>query len=272
MKLLLHGIIAVLCGCIWIGNASATSITSSFDFGDEDWLVVGNMDVGGGLLEYISSGGNGGGFLQITDSGNDEFQAVAPAKFRGDLIDFNGGSFSFDATAISDGNGSGRDTFGRVTLLSQQGSFSLDLALQPPEEGNWTTFTTPLDAASWGLSPSAWHQVLGGVSEILITLEGYRGLDITGLDNVSLQSVEPIMGDVNGDRLVDQIDLAILNVNLGQGTSRREGDLDGDFDVDEFDLEILEDALGASVPEPGTWLMALVAMLGWVVLRRRNAA
>jgi len=78
--------------------------------------------------------------------------------------------------------------------------------------------------------------------------------------------------DFNGDGSVDLLDRAILIANLGatglQVDSMAFGDANTDRRVDFIDVQLWEAAAG--VPEPGTFAMAIVAILG-VVFRRRRA-
>ncbi|MEO0587285.1 MAG: hypothetical protein AAF078_06550 [Planctomycetota bacterium] len=56
---------------------------------------------------------------------------------------------------------------------------------------------------------------------------------------------EPVLlGDLNGDGVLDIDDLDLLGSNIGTGTTEAEGDLDGDGDVDTDDLTALLTGLG----------------------------
>ena len=95
-----------------------------------------------------------------------------------------------------------------------------------------------------------------------------------------------LLGDTNGDGLVNAADYIALktNMGLGSGAALADGDLDNDGDVDFDDLQILQDNYvapggGASgstassppsgtVPEPAT--LGLLALGAMAVIRRRR--
>jgi hypothetical protein len=76
-------------------------------------------------------------------------------------------------------------------------------------------------------------------------------------------SADATPGDVNGDRRVDLVDLAILQAHLGvaSGATRPQGDLDGDGGVDRTDAAILARNFGrASVAaSPAAAIVAIAA-------------
>ena len=59
-----------------------------------------------------------------------------------------------------------------------------------------------------------------------------------------------LLGDVNGDRVVDQADLAAINAVKGQTTDETNfrADLNGDGIIDRVDLNGVQEALGTSLP------------------------
>lgn len=88
-----------------------------------------------------------------------------------------------------------------------------------------------------------------------------------------------VLGDLNGDLLVDENDLAIILGNFGAavtGGSLADGDATGDGLVNASDLDIIvsnwtgSSPPSAVIPEPGT--LAMVAGLIGLAIRRRRAA
>jgi hypothetical protein len=91
------------------------------------------------------------------------------------------------------------------------------------------------------------------------------------------------VGDLTGNGVVDQADLAALVAHYGtqSGATSAQGDLNNDGAVGLRDLAILRNAMtttgleAAAVPEPATMVMALLlAFAGgatWLVRRRSNS-
>lgn len=83
-------------------------------------------------------------------------------------------------------------------------------------------------------------------------------------------------GDADYDGDVDLDDFGLLKQHFGQGTKWGEGNFDALGATDLADFGILKDNFGkggqAGVPEPSTWLLAALAALGCVVIRRRRPA
>lgn len=73
-------------------------------------------------------------------------------------------------------------------------------------------------------------------------------------------------GDANNDGQVNLQDFNVLKSNFGRGTTTAQGDFNGDMAVNLQDFNILKANFGKSaaapVPEPGTRLLAILALLG----------
>lgn len=79
-------------------------------------------------------------------------------------------------------------------------------------------------------------------------------------------------GDTNGDHTVDLADFGTLKDHFGQIGGRKEGDVSGNGRVDLADFGIVKANFGhagAAVPEPSTFLLAGLAGVGLLALRRR---
>lgn len=86
--------------------------------------------------------------------------------------------------------------------------------------------------------------------------------------------VDSLVGDLNGDLTVDLTDFGILKANFGSGTTRAQGDVNGDAKVDLTDFGLLKDNFGksgtASVPEPTTFLLALLGLAVLAAVHRKS--
>ena len=81
-------------------------------------------------------------------------------------------------------------------------------------------------------------------------------------------------GDANGDGVVDEKDVDLLEANwlTATGATWRMGDFNGDYAVNDIDATILATNWGAgnaSVPEPGTITLLLCGLASLALLRRR---
>lgn len=88
-----------------------------------------------------------------------------------------------------------------------------------------------------------------------------------------------VVGDVNGDQIVDIADFDLIRLNFRTGTTPEQGDLDFSGLVDLADFKIWKNAFSgpgapASVPEPSAWALLCVgvAAAGLVRCRRRCIA
>ena len=90
-------------------------------------------------------------------------------------------------------------------------------------------------------------------------------------------------GDVNGDELVNELDLDVIRMNFfeteisGQPVELSDGDLNGDSVVDFLDYRLWKffapadlAQLALFVPEPGTAILIIPASAAWIAIRRRR--
>ena len=89
----------------------------------------------------------------------------------------------------------------------------------------------------------------------------------------------PILGDANGDRVVNNADATILanNWHKASGAVWADGDFNGDFKVDDKDASILAahwgntgEGMAANVPEPSTLALLAGALVSLVWFRRKR--
>lgn len=145
----------------------------------------------GGVQTWISSGGNGGGWLRVADDSSDDFLLNAPTAWLGNWSGLLGGTLSFDALNV---NNESPDwaPFGEVTITGTAGTVVLDAvaANSPPADGQWHRYSVLLSpAAGWsGTAPLA--AVLANVTSLTIKGEFHAGVtEVVGMDNITVSAV-----------------------------------------------------------------------------------
>lgn len=96
-------------------------------------------------------------------------------------------------------------------------------------------------------------------------------LGLSGVLPIGLAIDTSVVGDANGDRLVDTADLDLLKQYFFQGDRRSQGDFNGSHWIDLRDFQILKMAYRAqqaAVPEPSSGLLCI---LGIAILAARHA-
>ena len=156
--------------------ATSAALAAGFNTDAEGWTTS-----NGGAQVWMASGGNGGGWLQVTDITDEDFLLNAPVAWLGNWSAFAGGTLSFDAKNI---NGEAPDwaPFGEVTITGTGGSVVFDMAAanSPPADGQWHHYSFVLPA--WG--------VLGNVTSLTIKGEFHAGVtEVVGIDNLQVTAV-----------------------------------------------------------------------------------
>ncbi len=168
--------------CLTLPLAAAAA---GFDSGDEGWTAL-----NGGAQVWVATGGNGGGWLRVTDTSNDDFLLQAPTPWLGNWSGFLGGTLSFDALNV---NNESPDwgPFGEVVITGTTGSVTLDMvaANHPPADGQWHRYSVLLaPAAGWSGAPLA--SVLANVTSLTLKGEFHAGVtEIVGIDNIQVTAV-----------------------------------------------------------------------------------
>lgn len=168
----------------------AAVVSSTFDASAEGWIGI----PGEGSAAFVSSGGNPGGHIRVTDIGGGGILgsgAIAPSKFLGDLSGFNNGTLSVDLATFA-GSGGTFSTFGTVQISGAGATVFCDLATTAPPFGTWQTFSAPLTAAKCGTTALQLITILTDVTEIAIGTDAFDGADTIGVDNFTI--TEPQVG------------------------------------------------------------------------------
>lgn len=177
------------CAALASNPALSQTVRSDFNGSAEAWTHT-----GAAVFQQQAAGGNPGGFLYIDHAELDVTFIYAPAKFRGNLLAFNGGSVSFDGNMLGIGgspySAPGFD-YGHLRLSNGAASATLDLLPSPgqPGQGLWTTYSAPFTAAAWGKSEADWLALLGSVTEVRLSVEAMFGNEVQGIDNFTLTAV-----------------------------------------------------------------------------------
>jgi hypothetical protein len=179
------------------GANAAPIVSSTFDTGDEGWIVGSFLTPSGPTTTptYVSTGGNPDGYLHA-----DDFAAWsayhAPAKFRGDLSAAYGAVLSFDIRIP------GVDPMTYSAVILSDGTTTLQYRGNPTP-GGWYRYLIPLVAsAGWqhstdGKSPGAaateaeLQAVLSNIQFLHINADWLTGMDYADLDNVIIANPEP---------------------------------------------------------------------------------
>lgn len=156
--------------------ATSAVLAAGFNTDAEGWTTS-----NGGDQVWMPTGGNGGGWLQVTDVSNDDFLLNAPAAWLGNWSAYAGGTLSFDARNVN-GDAPDWSPFGEVTITGTGGSLVFDMAAAgtPPADGQWHHYSFVLPASA----------VLSSVTSLTIKGEFHAGVtEIVGIDNIQVTAV-----------------------------------------------------------------------------------
>jgi hypothetical protein len=152
-----------------------------------------------GDVQWISSGGNPGGYLEFNDSGSGSSSwIVAPQTYLGNWSRLNGaGILLFDQRVIVH---SGCATFPyAVDLADGSGNYAIWRGALAARDFTWRRVAVPLDPALWSVTGS-WTSLLANVTRLRIGVELVNnnsgcgsGRELTGTDSISLWSATPAM-------------------------------------------------------------------------------
>lgn len=142
--------------------------------------------------------------------------------------------------------------------------------------GSWELIGITVGLTAWAGQPDAavdWVSWSGtsGNSTIMVDLTQYR--DLIGSDT---PEPEPILGDLNFDDFVDQVDLDIVLDSWGDSVAPGDpADANGDGFVGQGDLDVVLDNWGNGTPPPGQPLpepgsLSILALAAGLIIKRRR--
>lgn len=163
-------------------------LASTFDGGLEGWTRMPSRKDSG--LSHQHVGGNPGGFLLISNIGPGT-KLIAPPRYHGNLLPFDGGTISFDARYIEAGDDEIRAAgfdFGLITIDGSGQTAMQQIATSPPT-ARWNTYRGSFTAAAFGVSPADWKAILADVTGLTINLNAFRGVpnEALAFDNILLR-------------------------------------------------------------------------------------
>jgi hypothetical protein len=173
---------------------SASAATSNFNTNSEGWSVLGDS---AGPVTWMSSGGNPGGYVSVTDSVvGGVMYFVAPGAYLGDMSSAYGTALTFD---LIQNYPESPDQFADddVLLMSSALTLAYDFASYPVN-GAWTPYSVSLTAGAWHIGSGSGavateaqiQSVLSNLTGLQIRAEYQTGADTDGLDTVSFGTSE----------------------------------------------------------------------------------
>ena len=188
MKTKLMTMFAVM-AVLMFGSIARADIVSDFESGLDGWTLDPGHDPGGELILEANAGMDGTTAVRFADPAAGFMDvAVAPAKFHGDLTQYD--MFSFDWKT----NQSVWDYNLNVWFLSADESTLWYYEAGKAHTTDWRTYELSLqsqEGSVWGCyyGTKSWEETLQNVGRVSIDLEILYGVETAYLDNVSLNTV-----------------------------------------------------------------------------------
>jgi hypothetical protein len=189
MKNILLSLVPVLLPAV----ASALVIESTFDADLDGWTKAAGSDVAS-TTEWVSTGGNPGGFLRQNEAADGLVDRIAaPSKFLGNLSGYAGGTLSFDVRTNTISNSSNANN----DVLLGGPSGTLRFNLPDPVVNVWTTRSITLaHTGGWilvssGVAPTAseFAGILANVDTLTLLADFRSGPETPSFDNIRLQAI-----------------------------------------------------------------------------------
>lgn len=179
--------------------ASGDIVSSSFDNGDEGWVVSNGANEAQesttGLPMFFSQNGNGGGFISAPTNWGMQSFLVAPDAFHGDHSDKFGGSIEVDRRHIEPRfSVDPLQVDYAVDVTISGASMTLAVGLDPVSLVAWESFSVPLNAAGgWfhldtdvAATDAEIAMVLGSLEDLRVRANINDRINNIGVDNIML--------------------------------------------------------------------------------------
>jgi PKD repeat protein len=174
------------------------TLCSDFEEGGFDGWTFPNS----GGVTNVSSGGNPGRYIQISDGSNITY-AVAPPKFLGNwsLLDNHAAEVYVDFKITSySGTLLVPDFFIKISGPGGEAKIpGSDIITNAYNK--WYTLAFPVESSSWTLVSGDWNALLANVTDVRLTAEFINGSETIGMDNFCI-SDQPPVADFTADRVL----------------------------------------------------------------------
>ncbi|MCL2700223.1 MAG: PEP-CTERM sorting domain-containing protein [Phycisphaerae bacterium] len=203
MKWVVGSLMMVLAVAAVSAGAAVVPVESTFAAGLDGWTGINNVK-----LDWVSTGGPSGddGYLRFTDLGDGWGTIVAPDKFVGNLLDYNGGILAFDFKVFTYGEGVMEHLPIVLTLVTSSGSYKYTVASAADVAAlgttEWEHFEVPMTASAWGITGGelVWQMILRNVKGVQITVEAAFNstapYDVTGIAGIALTPKDYVKAEV----------------------------------------------------------------------------
>ena len=189
----------VLLFLLFSAAASHAYFESTFDSSNEGWDVLPLTSGEVSVLTWNESGGNPGGNISATDTGNTEGAALwsfqSPSTWSGDFTSYIGGTIEFDIKIEDYGNNNynSSNLIVALDLLEPaDGKFLGWFSPDKPAIGDWTRYSVQISESNFrvmGVNDD-FETAISQVTGVYITGDFLQGIDdTTYLDNVKISPV-----------------------------------------------------------------------------------
>ncbi|NUL82558.1 MAG: PEP-CTERM sorting domain-containing protein [Armatimonadetes bacterium] len=232
----------LLASLLVAGHSQVTLISSTFDTDDEGWNIFSD----GRDFQWVSNVGNPPGSVFAIDITNGQwwYFRASDAFLRNKSAAY-GGTLSWQINCNA--RDASNNTIPDVVLIGA--GMTLVYDLPQPVVNVWHPYSVSLvETAGWRINSftgavpteAQFRAVLANLTAMRLRGEFRTGADQAYLDNVAMTGFCPsqgqMIGDLNGDRIVDDTDLSLVLEAFGQTGWAMAEDTNCDGIIDDIDL------------------------------------
>jgi hypothetical protein len=192
--------LVLFCFFLFPVSQARADLASTFDTDAEGWGIYNNG--AGAVPDYVSTGGNPGGFIKDTDGTGSTFYFIAPSTWSGDLSGYIGGTLSYEIIIVA-GTGSHFDAndvriWDGDPAATSSAYLYWDSGIDPPKPPGeaWTPFSVRITPNNLTVSrptgsTATFDSIMADVYALHIRGDLLGATDTVGIDNVSLKAASP---------------------------------------------------------------------------------